>query len=64
MTLNFADSVDPVPFIVTGEKGLIKTDVTDGALADVAPTILAIMGLPQPDGALADQLQITDTPQR
>ncbi|RSH80004.1 uncharacterized protein EHS24_009675 [Apiotrichum porosum] len=44
-----AHTTNPVPFIVTGEKGLIKTDVTDGALADVAPTILAIMGLPQPD---------------
>jgi 2,3-bisphosphoglycerate-independent phosphoglycerate mutase len=40
---------DPVPFIVSGEKGLLKTEVKDGALADVAPTILALMGLPQPE---------------
>lgn len=44
-----ADTQDPVPFIVTGEKGGIEVSGEPGALADVAPTILDIMGLPQPE---------------
>jgi 2,3-bisphosphoglycerate-independent phosphoglycerate mutase len=50
-----AHTTNPVPFIlVEGEKRKIVghgTDVTlrsDGCLADVAPTILQILGLPQP----------------
>jgi 2,3-bisphosphoglycerate-independent phosphoglycerate mutase len=50
-----AHTTNPVPFIlVEGEKRKIPgygTDVTlrsDGILADVAPTILQILGLPQP----------------
>jgi 2,3-bisphosphoglycerate-independent phosphoglycerate mutase len=34
---------------VTGEKGNIEVSGEPGALADVAPTILDIMGLPQPE---------------
>lgn len=41
---------DPVPFIVTGDKGSLEVSGEPGALADVAPTVLAILGLPQPDG--------------
>ncbi len=45
-TPNTAHSLNPVPCIwVTNEKG--KT-LQDGVLADVAPTILQIMGVPQP----------------
>ncbi len=50
-----AHTTNPVPFIlVEGEKRKIPghgTDVplrTDGCLADIAPTILEILGLPQP----------------
>lgn len=50
-----AHTTNPVPFIlVEGEKRKIAghgTEVTlrsDGSLADVAPTILQILGLPQP----------------
>jgi 2,3-bisphosphoglycerate-independent phosphoglycerate mutase len=42
-------TLDRVPFIVTGEKGTLKVTEEHGALADVAPTILSIMGLPQPE---------------
>jgi 2,3-bisphosphoglycerate-independent phosphoglycerate mutase len=38
-----------VPFIVTGEKGGLEVSPEKGALADVAPTILDIMGLTQPE---------------
>ena len=41
---------DPVPFIVTGDKGALEVSSEAGALADVAPTVLAILGLPQPEG--------------
>lgn len=45
-TPNTAHSLNPVPFIyITGQKG---QTVKDGRLADVAPSILKIMGLPQP----------------
>lgn len=44
-TPNTAHSLNPVPFIVIG--GGVKS-VEDGKLADVAPTILALMGIDQP----------------
>jgi len=45
-TPNTAHSLNPVPFIyVTGNAA---AKVADGVLADVAPSILHILGLPQP----------------
>ena len=45
-TPNTAHSLNPVPFIyITDRQGIT---VEDGVLADVAPSILHIMGLPQP----------------
>ena len=44
-----AHTTNPVPFIVTGDKGGLEVDPKDGALADVAPTVLDIMGLKQPE---------------
>ncbi len=45
-TPNTAHSLNPVPFIYITENKTAK--VCDGILADVAPSILHIMGLPQP----------------
>ena len=45
-TPNTAHSTNPVPFIYVTEKK--KATVQDGVLADVAPSILHIMGLEQP----------------
>ena len=42
--VNTAHTTNPVPFIVC-EKGIT---VEDGRLADIAPTILSVMGLDQP----------------
>lgn len=42
---NTAHSLNPVPFILVSDK---YTKVQNGILADVAPTILHIMGLPIP----------------
>ena len=46
-TPNTAHSTNPVPFIYVTENG--KATVRDGVLADVAPSILHIMGLAQPE---------------
>jgi 2,3-bisphosphoglycerate-independent phosphoglycerate mutase len=42
-----AHTINPVPFIYVGRKASIAEAGT-GALQDVAPTLLAMMGLPQP----------------
>ena len=41
---NTAHSTNPVPFVVT----VAGVEVTDGILADVAPTALALLGIEQP----------------
>jgi len=45
-TPNTAHSLNPVPCILVSDE---YTSIADGILADVAPTILKIMGMPQPD---------------
>ena len=56
-TPNTAHSLNPVPFIyVTANK---NAKVKNGVLADVAPSILHIMGLPQPKEMTGNNL-ITD----
>jgi 2,3-bisphosphoglycerate-independent phosphoglycerate mutase len=45
-SVNTAHSLNPVPFIVTAD-GVSSLD-GDGILADVAPTILALLGIDQP----------------
>jgi 2,3-bisphosphoglycerate-independent phosphoglycerate mutase len=42
---NTAHSMSPVPIVVTAEIGAIRGG---GILADVAPTVLALLGQPQP----------------
>ena len=56
-TPNTAHSLNPVPFIYVTENKNAK--VTDGILADVAPSILHIMGLEQPK-AMTGRCLITD----
>ena len=46
-TPNTAHSLNTVQFVVIGAGPEVKS-VKDGALCDVAPTILKIMGIPQP----------------
>ena len=45
-TPNTAHSLNPVPFVYVTENKTVK--VADGILADVAPSLLHIMGLEQP----------------
>ncbi|OWZ61644.1 2,3-bisphosphoglycerate-independent phosphoglycerate mutase [Cryptococcus neoformans Tu401-1] len=44
-----AHTTNHVPFIVTGDKGSLEVSDEPGSLADVAPTILDILGLPKPE---------------
>jgi 2,3-bisphosphoglycerate-independent phosphoglycerate mutase len=44
---NTAHSLNPVPFIVTVEGARLDGE---GILADVAPTVLALLGIAQPEG--------------
>ena len=43
---NTAHSLNPVPFVYISENKTAK--VKDGVLADVAPSLLAIMGIEKP----------------
>ncbi|MDD4646095.1 MAG: alkaline phosphatase family protein, partial [Bacteroidales bacterium] len=52
-TPNTAHSLNPVPCIVVSDE---YTTVKDGILADVAPTILKIMGMEQPAAMTGNSL--------
>jgi 2,3-bisphosphoglycerate-independent phosphoglycerate mutase len=43
-----AHTTNPVPFIVVGNNGKRFTLRPDGSLRDISPTVLGILGLPQP----------------
>ena len=53
-TPNTQHSLNPVPFIYVTDNN--SATVKDGRLADVAPSILHIMGLPQPDDMTGENL--------
>ena len=52
---NTAHSLNEVPFIVIGAGEDVK-EVKDGALCNVAPTILKLMGIAQPESMTAEPL--------
>ncbi len=52
---NTAHSLNPVPIIVVSDR---VASVKNGVLADVAPTILKLMGLPQP-GEMTGHILVT-----
>ncbi|MCI1640885.1 MAG: 2,3-bisphosphoglycerate-independent phosphoglycerate mutase [Bacteroidales bacterium] len=54
-TPNTAHSLNPVQFIVINAGDSVKT-VKDGALCNVAPTILKFMGIPKPELMTAEPL--------
>ena len=53
---NTAHSTNPVPFIVT----VPGVEVSDGILADVAPTVLAALGIEQPDAMTGRALLVSE----
>ena len=54
-TPNTAHSLNPVQFVVVNAGDEVET-VKDGALCNVAPTILKLMGIPQPEAMTAEPL--------
>jgi 2,3-bisphosphoglycerate-independent phosphoglycerate mutase len=50
---NTAHSMNPVPVVVTADVPALRTG---GVLADVAPTVLALLGLEQPRAMTGDSL--------
>jgi 2,3-bisphosphoglycerate-independent phosphoglycerate mutase len=51
---NTAHSLNPVPLILTA--GGVAVTEREGVLADVAPTVLALLGIPQPAGMTGHSL--------
>jgi 2,3-bisphosphoglycerate-independent phosphoglycerate mutase len=51
-------TTNPVPFILIDDRCRGATLLTDGRLCDVAPTLLALMGLPQPAQMLGHSLLV------
>ena len=54
-----AHTLNPVPFLVVNAPGSIAR-VENGRLADVAPTLLAILGLPQPKAMTGHSLILSE----
>ena len=57
---NTAHSLNPVPFIVTVEG--VEVDADGGVLADVAPTVLELLGIEQPAAMTGRSLLVAPTP--
>ena len=58
-TPHTAHTCSPVPAVLVGPLGMA---LTDGALADVAPTVLALMGLPAPAAMTGRSLAVATAP--
>jgi len=54
-----AHTLNPVPFIVVNPPGAIAR-IDNGRLADVAPTLLDILGLAKPAGMTGHSLIVSD----
>ena len=50
---NTAHSLNPVPIVITADVGPLRDG---GILADVAPTVLALLGIPQPEEMTGESL--------
>ena len=51
-------TTNPVPFILVSDNANVRLR-TDGALQDIAPTILGLMGIPQPGEMKGRDLRLT-----
>jgi 2,3-bisphosphoglycerate-independent phosphoglycerate mutase len=54
---NTAHSLNPVPFVVTVDGVALREE---GILADVAPTVLAVLGIDQPEAMTGESMLRTD----
>jgi 2,3-bisphosphoglycerate-independent phosphoglycerate mutase len=57
-----AHTTNPVPFIVVAEDGDQFTLKANGSLRDISPTILAMLGLPEPQEMTGQDLRIRIKP--
>jgi 2,3-bisphosphoglycerate-independent phosphoglycerate mutase len=53
-----AHTTNPVPFIVVAENGKQFTLKKDGSLRDISPTVLGMLGLPQPADMTGHDLRV------
>jgi 2,3-bisphosphoglycerate-independent phosphoglycerate mutase len=53
-----AHTLNPVPLIFVGETANQLTLRTDGALQDISPTVLAVLGIPQPKEMSGHDLRV------
>jgi 2,3-bisphosphoglycerate-independent phosphoglycerate mutase len=53
-----AHTTNPVPFIVVAENGKQFSLRADGSLRDISPTILGMLGLPEPGEMTGQDLRI------
>jgi 2,3-bisphosphoglycerate-independent phosphoglycerate mutase len=58
-----AHTLNPVPFITVNPPGAVAK-VENGRLADVAPTLLALLGLPKPPAMTGHSLIVSDQGRR
>jgi 2,3-bisphosphoglycerate-independent phosphoglycerate mutase len=56
-----AHTTNPVPFIVVAENGKQFTLKKDGSLRDISPTVLGMLGLPQPAEMTGHDLRVKKT---
>ena len=53
-----AHTTNKVPFVMANAPSAYSLKKTDGVLGDVAPTVLAVMGVPQPEEMTGTSLLI------
>jgi 2,3-bisphosphoglycerate-independent phosphoglycerate mutase len=51
-------TTNPVPFIMVGENGNKYTLRRDGSLQDISPTVLGMLGIPQPSEMTGHDLRV------
>jgi 2,3-bisphosphoglycerate-independent phosphoglycerate mutase len=54
-----AHTTNPVPFIVIAESSKQLTLKPDGSLRDISPTVLGMLGLPQPKEMTGHDLRVS-----
>jgi 2,3-bisphosphoglycerate-independent phosphoglycerate mutase len=57
-----AHTTNPVPFIVVSENGKQFALQGNGSLRDISPTVLGILGIPQPKEMTGHDLRIAPKP--
>lgn len=57
-----AHTTNPVPFIVVSEDAQKFSLRADGSLQDISPTVLGMLGFPQPKEMTGKDLRILKTP--